>query len=103
MRRLMKESLCRQLRDGIDRDLSLARGVALTVAVGVGECDLFNVEGGKRSIRFPLRQTWRRVFVADGLANGEPSRLMHKAGKGALAVLAFALICFLLVANFAGD
>ena len=91
----------RELGHGIDRDLSLLR-VSLTVAVRVGESDLLNVEGGKCSLGFPLRQAWRCEFVADGLANNEPSRLMHKAGKCALAVLAVALRRFL-VANLASD
>jgi hypothetical protein len=43
--RFMKQRLVRKLGDGIDRDLSLPR-VALTVAVGIGESDLFNFEGG---------------------------------------------------------
>ena len=100
----MKERLVRKLRHGIDRDLSLLR-VSLTVAVRVGRCDPFNVESGKRSLCFPLRQAWRGEFVADGLANREPSCLVHKAGKSALSVLAFALVAAaaLLVANFASD
>src|ERR1700686_4448363 len=101
MRRLMKKSLCGQLLDRIDSDLPLACGVTLTVAVRIGEWDLFNVEGGKCSLGFPLRQAWRRELVADGLTNGEPSRLVHKAGKSALAVLAFALRYFF--ANLASD
>src|SRR6266481_10149729 len=100
----MKQRLVGKLSYRVDRDLSFPR-VTLTVAVRVGESDLFNVQGGKRSLRFPLRQAWRREFVADGLANGAPSRLMHKAGKSALAVLAVLAVALrrCLVANLATD
>src|SRR5260370_26268442 len=95
----MKKRLVWKLGHGIDRDLPFPR-VPLAVAVRVRECDPFNVESGKRSLGFPLRQAWRGEFVADGLRDREPSRLMHKAGKSALAVLAVALMRFL-IANLA--
>lgn len=53
-------------------------------------------------VAFPLRQAWRCELVANGLANGEPSRLVPKAAESPFAVLAIALLCFL-IANLARD
>src|SRR5215471_13944355 len=94
----------RKLRHGIDRDLSLPC-VSLTIAVGVGKRDLLDLQSGKRSLRFPIRQPWRGELFASGLRNDEPSRLMHKAGECVAVVLAFAglTVVLVIVANLTSD
>jgi hypothetical protein len=98
----VKQRLVRKLSYWVDRDLPFPC-VSLTVAVRVGESDLFDVEDGKGSFRFPLWQAWRREFVTDGLGNREPSRLMHKARESAFAVRIVAVALCFLIASLASD
>ena len=97
----MKSRLVWKLGHRIDRDLTLA-SVSLAVAIGIRETDLLNAEGSQRLLRILFRQAWRNEFIAAGLRENEPARLVHKAREGAVAILSFVVRCFF-IANLASN
>ncbi len=72
-----------KLGHGVDRELAEA-GEALAVSVGMGEGDLLDVERGKSAVGIPLRQAGGCEFLANGLGNDEPARLVNKGGVAVL-------------------
>jgi hypothetical protein len=92
----VKKRLMRELCYWIDRDLAAARE-ALTIAVRLVERDPFNAKCPQRLLGVPLRDRDWAKFVAGGLRDDEPSRLVSECRIGLFFRLA-ALVRFIVAA-----